>query len=117
MSACGRDLHGTDIEALDEYMHRCKLGAFRPGRALRLEKEANSSTRSAEEKQHSADDLNNLRALARAEFGKLRQIQKNRLLRFRQEMECGLTPAAHKDTSGESSPHRFTAVAKKRPSA
>jgi hypothetical protein len=89
MNACGRALQSTDVESLDEYMHRCKLGTCRPGRAVRLEKEANAPGRSEEERQQSTNDLNGLRAYARAELVKLRRVQQRRHMRFIQEMKCG----------------------------
>ncbi|CAE7705405.1 RHBDL3 [Symbiodinium pilosum] len=42
-AACGRDLQPSDISALDDYIHRCKLGPYRPGRAVALAQQASSS--------------------------------------------------------------------------
>merc|ERR1712187_726467 len=56
MSACGRDLQASDVEALDEYMHRyCKLAAFKPSRAMKLAREATSPDISEEDRQRSAN--------------------------------------------------------------
>lgn len=80
MTACGRYLQSSDLQALDEYMQRCKLGTFRPGHALKLA--SDSQCNSEEDRQQSANDLNKLRSFARTEFCKLRQIQRNRLMRW-----------------------------------
>lgn len=70
---CHRELEPSDIEALDQYVHRCKLGPFRPSRALELSKRAVSGQHEA------AKELQRFRAAARTELGKLRRIQENRL--------------------------------------
>ena len=40
----GRELQTSDIGALDDYIHRCKLGPYRPGRALTLAGAAKSGS-------------------------------------------------------------------------
>mmetsp|Transcript_21153 Transcript_21153/g.59115 ORF Transcript_21153/g.59115 Transcript_21153/m.59115 type:complete len:126 (+) Transcript_21153:1-378(+) len=84
MHACGRDLCPSDINALDEYVHRCKLGPYRPGRALRLSSEASSPNSPPEKRAKASADLEAFVAAARAELGKLRRIQENRLLQLNQ---------------------------------
>lgn len=79
--ACGRKLQPSDITALDDYVHRCKLGQYRPGRAAALAKDA-SSAASAELRSKAAQELERFVVLARAEIGKLRRIQENRLLQI-----------------------------------
>jgi len=76
-SVCFRELDSSDLEILDQYVHRCKLGPFRPSRALELAKQAASGEPKA------AAELKRLRAAARLELGKLRHIQENRLQRVK----------------------------------
>jgi len=80
-AACGRELIASDISALDDYIHRCKLGQYRPGRAAALAKEANKAP-SPEQRAKASQDLESFVASARAELGKLRRIQENRLLQI-----------------------------------
>eukprot|EP00440_Ansanella_granifera_P064899 gb/GFBE01070369.1/.p1 GENE.gb/GFBE01070369.1/~~gb/GFBE01070369.1/.p1 ORF type:complete len:370 (+),score=67.69 gb/GFBE01070369.1/:1-1110(+) len=80
-TACGRDLQSSDISALDDYVHRCKLGQYRPGRAAALAKEANNAP-TAEQRAKAAQELERFVVAARAELGKLRRIQENRLLQI-----------------------------------
>lgn len=75
--ACGRPLDRSDIEAIDEHIARCKLGAYRPGRALVLAREATEA--SPQERAASHRALTCLVAGARAELEKLRRIQRNRV--------------------------------------
>jgi len=86
MHVCGRDFQEADVKALDSYMHRCKLGAFRVGRAVKLASAAASPNNSEAQKQQAVFALNELRVAARKEFAKLRQIQRNRFMRCWQEM-------------------------------
>jgi len=78
-SVCLRELDASDLALLDKYVHRCKLGAFRPSRALQLVQGALSGQPEA------ASELNRLRTAARLELGKLRHIQENRLQQVRPE--------------------------------
>mmetsp|Transcript_11242 Transcript_11242/g.25791 ORF Transcript_11242/g.25791 Transcript_11242/m.25791 type:complete len:321 (+) Transcript_11242:124-1086(+) len=76
--ACDRTLQASDIAALDEYIHRCKLGPFRPGQARSFSKEAQLAE-SSERRSQAAEDLKRLVAAASSELSKLRRIQENRL--------------------------------------
>ncbi|CAE8705516.1 unnamed protein product [Polarella glacialis] len=80
-AACGRELQASDISALDDYVHRCKLGPYRPGRVVLLTKEAQTSD-CAERRAAAALELERFIASARAELGKLRRIQENRMLQI-----------------------------------
>ncbi|CAJ1327879.1 unnamed protein product [Effrenium voratum] len=84
-AACGRELQETDIIALDEYVHRCKLGPFRPSRALDLQTAASHGDQKA------AEDLKRLLAAAHAELGKLKRIQENRFGQILQEAQWHAT--------------------------
>jgi len=87
--ACGRELEASDLKALDEYVHRCKLGPYRPGRAALLAKEA-VLAETPEERQQAAQDHERFVAAARAELGKLRRIQENRLLQVSKVLPSAL---------------------------
>jgi len=76
--ACGRELQTSDVNALDIYMQRCKLGPFRPGRLLSLSKQAERA-RLPKERIEAAKEVERFCSSARAELGKLRRIQFNRL--------------------------------------
>jgi hypothetical protein len=76
--ACGREMQADDIAALDDYVHRCKLGPCRPGRAARLRKEAEDAE-TQEQRKKITKDLNQFLALTKSEMSKLRRIQENRL--------------------------------------
>ncbi|CAE7241401.1 RHBDL3, partial [Symbiodinium natans] len=82
-AACGRELQTSDISALDDYIHRCKLGPFRPGRAAALMQQAASSP-TPKQQEAAAQELERLMASARAELGKVRRIQENRLTQIKQ---------------------------------
>lgn len=73
-----RELTASDLKALDDYIHRCKLGPFRPGRMAALVEEVNSAP-SSQQREQAARNLQKLRLTARQELGKLRRIQGNRL--------------------------------------
>jgi len=76
--AGGRDLTPSDVKALDDYIHRCKLGLFRPGRLASLSEKARNATSPAQ-REKAAQDLEKLRTCARQELRKLRRIQENRM--------------------------------------
>jgi len=80
---CGRDLDTSDITALNDYIHRCKLGPFKPGRAIALASEA-ITAESQGQRKRAEKDLACFRASARLELGKLRRIQENRLFQAAQ---------------------------------
>eukprot|EP00930_Biecheleria_cincta_P098440 TRINITY_DN9009_c0_g1_i2.p1 TRINITY_DN9009_c0_g1~~TRINITY_DN9009_c0_g1_i2.p1 ORF type:complete len:296 (-),score=51.83 TRINITY_DN9009_c0_g1_i2:69-857(-) len=75
---CGRQMQASDIEAIDDYMHRRKLGPHRPGRAAALEKEVQKSS-DLEHQAKARRELDSIVRLATAELRKLRYIQENRL--------------------------------------
>lgn len=79
--ACGRMLLPSDIKDIDDYIHRCKLGSFRPGKSLALAKKIEMATGPQEQKK-AIQELKRFRAAARAELGKLRRIQESRLLQL-----------------------------------
>eukprot|EP00450_Noctiluca_scintillans_P002634 CAMPEP_0194490610 /NCGR_PEP_ID=MMETSP0253-20130528/9771_1 /TAXON_ID=2966 /ORGANISM="Noctiluca scintillans" /LENGTH=253 /DNA_ID=CAMNT_0039331257 /DNA_START=39 /DNA_END=800 /DNA_ORIENTATION=- len=77
VNVCGRGLVATDVEALDSYVHRCKLGPFRLGKALALAKEVVCCS-----SQEAAQELDNMCNVARVELSRLQVIQKNRMLQI-----------------------------------
>lgn len=83
--ACGRELQASDISALDDHIHRCKLGPHRPGRAASLAREA-LEAELIEQRARAAEELECCVAAARAELGKLRRIQENRLIQIRKAL-------------------------------
>merc|ERR1719223_2527487 len=82
---CGHKVTPSDIEALDEYLRRYKLGPFRPTRATALEREA--STADSEERRAWAEqELVRFRRGAIDEMARLQRIQEHRLAElWRQE--------------------------------
>jgi len=78
-NACGRQLEASDLKALDDYVHRCKLGPFRPGREAVLANAVADAT-SPEARRHALQVHARFLSAARAELVKLRRIQENRLL-------------------------------------
>mmetsp|Transcript_17932 Transcript_17932/g.35019 ORF Transcript_17932/g.35019 Transcript_17932/m.35019 type:complete len:345 (+) Transcript_17932:70-1104(+) len=76
---CGRMLEASDLKALDDYIYRCKLGPFRPGREALLAK-AVADAISPEARRQAVEKHARFLSDARAELGKLRRIQENRLL-------------------------------------
>eukprot|EP00439_Symbiodinium_sp_Y106_P044495 s168_g5.t1 len=73
-----RELLPSDLTALDEYIHRCKLGPFRPGVARGLAEQTQTAPTQAE-RARASKELQKLRSKTRSELGKLRRIQENRL--------------------------------------
>jgi len=73
-----RALENSDIQALDSYIQRCKLGPWRPGIAQSLAKEMVSAT-SEEQRHRAASELQKMRSKTRSELRKLYRIQDNRL--------------------------------------
>jgi len=84
-TACGRELQASDLSALEDYVHRCKLGPFRPGRAAALLEEVKTAE-SPERRRQAAEERERFVTAARAELGKLRRIQENRLLQISKEL-------------------------------
>ncbi|CAE8627593.1 unnamed protein product, partial [Polarella glacialis] len=76
-----RNLEAPDIEALDEYIQRCKLGPFRPSLAMALAQEV-ANAASAEERACAAQELDQLRSATRSELCKLKHIQDNRFAKM-----------------------------------
>lgn len=89
--ACGRELQSSDISALDDYIHRCKLGPYRPGRAVTLTQQTTTGT--AQQRETAKRELERFRAAARAELGKVRRIQENRLTQIKQALPMHLQAA------------------------
>lgn len=89
--ACGRELEASDLQALDDYVHRCKLGPYRPGRAALLAKEA-ATAECPERRERAAKEHERFVAAARTELGKLRRIQENRLLQISKVPAAGQAP-------------------------
>lgn len=90
-SACGRELESSDISALDDYIHRCKLGPYRPSRGISLAQQAAHGT--PEERETAAQELEKFAAAARNELGKVRRIQENRLVQIKQALPPHLQAA------------------------
>jgi len=106
-SACGRQLEVSDLKALDDYVHRCKLGPFRPGReAVLANAVADATTPKA--RRHAAQEHANFLSAARAELEKLCRIQENRLLQAtavqpeRLARQSGPQPQQQRHSSGTS---------------
>mmetsp|Transcript_101168 Transcript_101168/g.291310 ORF Transcript_101168/g.291310 Transcript_101168/m.291310 type:complete len:319 (+) Transcript_101168:55-1011(+) len=78
-SAGGRDLHESDITALDEYLHRCNLGPHRLGRALSLSQQAADVRADPGRRKSAAAELDKLTKSAYSELTKILRIQENRL--------------------------------------
>jgi len=85
----GRSLEQDEVIALSQYMHRCKLGPFRPEHALQLAKDAKSPALEQHERCRAAQELSKLRAAAEAELIKLRRIQMQRLMHLQQRVVSG----------------------------
>lgn len=83
--ACGRELQSSDISALDDHIHRCKLGPHRPGRVAILAREA-VEAESVDQRARAAEELEHCVSAAKAELGKLRRIQENRLIQIRKAL-------------------------------
>ncbi|CAE7642304.1 unnamed protein product [Symbiodinium sp. CCMP2592] len=73
-----RELLPSDLTALDEYIHRCRLGPFRPGVARGLVEQTQTAPTQAE-RARASKELQKLRSKSRSELGKLRRIQENRI--------------------------------------
>jgi len=79
--AINRMLVQSDIEALDEYVRRCKLGPFRPGQAIALAYEAATAT-CPERRAKAQREREKMSASAYTQLGKLRRIQEGRMRQF-----------------------------------
>lgn len=90
VDVCGRVLVSTDVESLDAYVHRCKLGPFRLGKALSLARVM--ACEGALGRPEAARELSKLCKAARCELFRLQKIQKNRVLKMQQtsNLEPGL---------------------------
>lgn len=76
----GRGLTALEVQSLDDYVRRCRLGAFRPSHALELWLEARLAE-TAEARAHTADELHAVARPARVELEKVRRIQEQRMRR------------------------------------
>jgi len=83
-----RELRPSDLRALDEYVHRCKLGPFRPSKALALKKEASSPDVSPVDRAKAEKEYKRLVVSCTRELDKLKRIQENRLKQLRPQEEC-----------------------------
>jgi|Transcript_81279 hypothetical protein len=81
----------ADVAALGEYMHRCKLGSFRPDQAMVLQNKIKSPDVSEVERIQSAQRLNEMVIAARTELEKLQCIQEQRLLGMYRNLTGGLS--------------------------
>lgn len=75
----GRCLQPAEVAALEEYIHRCKLGRLHPEHAMTLAEYAKNPELSRAERQKARQELRQLRTAAKTEFRKLKQIQEKRL--------------------------------------
>jgi hypothetical protein len=82
----GRSLEHDEVIALSQYMHRCKLGPFRPELLLQLAKAVESPNLSQHERCCAVVELGKLRGAAEAERVKLRRKQLQRLMRLHQRI-------------------------------
>jgi hypothetical protein len=82
----GRSMEPDEVIALSQYMHRCKLGPFRPEYAVQLAKDAESPNLPQNERCRAAQELRKLRGAAEAELVKLRRIQMQRLMHLHQSI-------------------------------
>eukprot|EP00930_Biecheleria_cincta_P001237 TRINITY_DN102386_c0_g1_i1.p1 TRINITY_DN102386_c0_g1~~TRINITY_DN102386_c0_g1_i1.p1 ORF type:complete len:287 (+),score=56.41 TRINITY_DN102386_c0_g1_i1:27-887(+) len=81
-----RELQDSDIICLNNYIQRCKLGLVKPDFARALAKKAAAASSSADCVQCS-EQFQKLQASTRAQLGKLKRIQENRLLQFQKLQE------------------------------
>jgi hypothetical protein len=77
LAVCGRALQPSDIIALDGYIQRCSLGAFRPSRLAVLQRDV-AASKDGTERVKAMTELESFRASARRELKKIRRIQGNR---------------------------------------
>eukprot|EP00747_Dinoflagellata_sp_TGD_P055241 gnl/TRDRNA2_/TRDRNA2_149439_c0_seq1.p1 gnl/TRDRNA2_/TRDRNA2_149439_c0~~gnl/TRDRNA2_/TRDRNA2_149439_c0_seq1.p1 ORF type:complete len:304 (-),score=74.31 gnl/TRDRNA2_/TRDRNA2_149439_c0_seq1:129-1040(-) len=80
-----RDLRPSQVKALDEYMNRCKLGPFRPNRALSLARELMSPEIPQERREQAALELDRFCQSAKVELEKLQLIKENRLAQLKSQ--------------------------------
>ncbi|CAK0858290.1 unnamed protein product, partial [Prorocentrum cordatum] len=92
LEACGRALAASDVAALDEYIHRCKLGPFRVSRLVQLSAAAAAAGAAAPQTRA----LESFQDSARGELEKLRRIQENRLAQVKKlyQARCPETRAS-----------------------
>jgi hypothetical protein len=94
-----------EVVALSQYMHRCKLGPYRPEHALQLAKDAESPKLSQLERCRAAQELHKLRGAAEAELVKLRRIQMQRLMHLYQHIStCEGEPTKTKQKASNKVP-------------
>mmetsp|Transcript_55543 Transcript_55543/g.172106 ORF Transcript_55543/g.172106 Transcript_55543/m.172106 type:complete len:301 (+) Transcript_55543:1-903(+) len=96
--ACGRSLEASDLSALDDYVHRCKLGPYRPGRAAALLERVAAASTMAERRQ-AEEGVKRFVAAANTELSKLRRIQENRLIQLSKAKPAD-KPAGQKSQKG-----------------
>lgn len=77
--ACGRELLASDIQALDDYVQKCKLGPHRPGKFLALLQEADNPATQPARRVQVRQEIEKMSAIAQFEWARLRRIQENRL--------------------------------------
>jgi hypothetical protein len=80
----GCALEDSDIGALDDHIHQCKLGPFRPSRVQSLAHAVEKAS-SAAERERARQELERFRAAAREELRRLRRIQLNRISQGRRQ--------------------------------
>lgn len=92
---CGRTLVESDMVAIDEYTHRCKLGPYRLSRFLQLSRGI-AAAKMPQPRAQAALELERFQDAARGELGKLRRIQENRLLQIKKlyQARCSETSEA-----------------------
>lgn len=75
--AVGRILDEAELDVVDKYISKCKLGRFRPGRAKRL-KDDIARAQTQEERSKAISAYESFKVAARKELQKCRHIQKIR---------------------------------------
>lgn len=91
LTVLGRELIPSDLSALDEYVHRCKLGPWRQERAIRLRKEI-SCGKTTNEREAASQELTRFIATAKKEMNKLRRIQEIRLKQLSETLPANVNP-------------------------
>lgn len=85
----GRYLQPAEVNALEWYIHRCKLGNYRPEHAMTLADIAANPALSCAERQQASQELQQLRSIAKWEFAKLKYVQEQRLKQVHRKLTAG----------------------------
>jgi len=84
VAVLGRKLRASDLNALDEYVQRCKLGPFRPKKAANL-RDAIKAATDERTRDWAVQDYGRFVNAALIELSKVRSIQEKRMLEERRK--------------------------------